>query len=122
MAIALLLLFFTLTWEKLGVVVSYELNKTYITQVLCENKDRPALQCDGQCILGKKLQEDTSQDPTIPPLTFEEKPVQPLYSTPGKKCCWQPDVLCQPRATDVAILQDREEVAGIFHPPKWTIS
>jgi hypothetical protein len=35
--------------------LSYTINKDYIAAQLCENKNRPALHCNGQCILMKKL-------------------------------------------------------------------
>ena len=35
--------------------LSYNFNKEYIAAELCENKSRPTLHCNGQCILMKKL-------------------------------------------------------------------
>lgn len=32
-----------------------KLNKDYIARVLCENRSRPELHCNGQCYLAKKL-------------------------------------------------------------------
>lgn len=52
-----LLLFATLlpTVSSWGVIAHYQLNKEYITRVLCENKDRPDLHCDGKCYLARRL-------------------------------------------------------------------
>ncbi len=36
---------------------SYQLNKEYIASVLCTNKDKPELHCDGKCFLDIKLKE-----------------------------------------------------------------
>jgi len=36
-------------------LVEYTLNKAYIAQTLCENKDKPELQCEGKCHLAKEL-------------------------------------------------------------------
>lgn len=33
----------------------YNANREYIARVLCENRDRPQLHCDGKCYLAKKL-------------------------------------------------------------------
>lgn len=41
---------------KLGIMTYFQLNRVYITEMFCENKDRPQLNCDGQCFLAKKLQ------------------------------------------------------------------
>ena len=38
-----------------GTIAYYHANKDYIARVLCENRDRPQLHCDGQCFLAKKL-------------------------------------------------------------------
>lgn len=40
---------------NLGLLVYYQLNKTYIANQWCVNKDRPALKCEGKCYLGKQL-------------------------------------------------------------------
>jgi hypothetical protein len=55
---------------KLGVYSWYWKNKTFIANELCENRDRPELACQGQCVLAKELQkmdccqvaESTEQD------------------------------------------------------------
>ncbi len=38
-----------------GTIAYYNLNRDYIARVLCENRARPELHCDGQCYLAKKL-------------------------------------------------------------------
>ncbi|MCW5907119.1 MAG: hypothetical protein KIS94_04615 [Chitinophagales bacterium] len=40
---------------QVGVVVYYQLNKAYITQKLCENKNNAKLNCNGHCYLSKQL-------------------------------------------------------------------
>lgn len=39
----------------LGVFAWYGANKQRIVNELCENRNRPELHCDGQCVLMKKL-------------------------------------------------------------------
>ncbi|WP_199119071.1 hypothetical protein [Pedobacter sp. ASV28] len=36
---------------------SYHFNKSYIASVLCTNKDKPTLHCEGKCFLDIKLKE-----------------------------------------------------------------
>jgi hypothetical protein len=36
---------------------SYQFNKSYISSVLCTNKDKPTLHCEGKCFLDIKLKE-----------------------------------------------------------------
>lgn len=39
----------------MGVLAWFSLNRDYIANVLCENRERPELHCVGQCVLMKKL-------------------------------------------------------------------
>ncbi len=59
MRIALSILLFVVfsfhNMMKLSVITVYELNKEYIAQNLCVNKDKPELQCNGKCYLKKQL-------------------------------------------------------------------
>lgn len=49
-------------------VVDYIINYDYITRVLCENKAKPELKCNGKCQLMKNLAK----------VADEEKPISPL--------------------------------------------
>ncbi|MEZ0540960.1 hypothetical protein [Fibrella arboris] len=49
------------------IVMSFELNRDFIAKNLCENRNRPQLNCDGKCYLAKKLkarQDREDQDTT----------------------------------------------------------
>ena len=39
------------------IYLDYEVRKEYITKVLCINKDKPELQCNGKCVLSQKLEQ-----------------------------------------------------------------
>ncbi len=41
--------------NKLVFYAGYALNKNYLSSVLCENKAKPKLQCQGKCFLKKEL-------------------------------------------------------------------
>ncbi len=43
-------------------MVEYVINYDYIATVLCENVDKPALQCNGKCHLKKELANEVSND------------------------------------------------------------
>lgn len=45
-------------FSQLSVLAGYELNKNYIAKVLCVNRDKPEMHCNGKCYLKKKLQQD----------------------------------------------------------------
>lgn len=42
--------------QPLWPIVEYVANYDYIVKVLCENKDKPQLQCNGKCYLAKQLE------------------------------------------------------------------
>jgi predicted transcriptional regulator of viral defense system len=49
------------TFSPWGTIAYYHINKDYITRVLCENRDKPELNCNGQCYLAKKLKAQEEQ-------------------------------------------------------------
>lgn len=49
-------------------VVEYYMNYNYISKELCENKDKPYLECNGTCYLEKQMSK-------IDPLGQDQKPV-----------------------------------------------
>lgn len=44
-------------FTKVFVFAGFELNRNYIAEKLCVNKDKPELKCHGNCFLMKKLEE-----------------------------------------------------------------
>lgn len=56
-AITLLVGIMANSFSYLIVSTSYHFNKAYISSVLCTNKDKPQLHCDGKCFLDIKLRE-----------------------------------------------------------------
>lgn len=51
----ILLVAVTMLLKPLWPVADYVMNYDYIVNVLCENRDRPELQCDGKCYLAQQL-------------------------------------------------------------------
>ena len=46
--------------KPLWPVVDYVLNYDYIVNVLCENIDKPEMECDGKCYLSKELAKEAA--------------------------------------------------------------
>ncbi|QMW03249.1 hypothetical protein [Spirosoma foliorum] len=80
-ALVYILLIATLlpTVSQWGTIAYYHANKDYIARVLCENRDKPEMHCDGKCYLAKKLkaQEDRQDKETATRL--ENVPVITLF-------------------------------------------
>lgn len=47
-------------------VVEYIVNYDYIVNVLCENKDKPEMQCNGKCHLTKELAKEAGSEDKNP--------------------------------------------------------
>ena len=56
-------------------VVDYVVNYEYISKVLCENKDKPKLQCNGKCHLMKGLAKAID---TENPVSSDKKSFSPV--------------------------------------------
>ena len=54
-------LLLTQTFSKWLMVAGYSMNKEYIAKNLCENRNKPALHCNGKCQLMKKMAAEESQ-------------------------------------------------------------
>jgi len=53
---------------SMGVFVWFESNRSFIAANLCENRARPEMHCNGQCVLMKKLKalDEKSSDKSLP--------------------------------------------------------
>ena len=63
-------------------IMEYYANYDYIANVLCENRDKPYLECNGKCYLEKQLNKSNHSNhdhkPTIPQIDFEKYPISQL--------------------------------------------
>jgi len=61
-------------------ILEYNLNRDYIASVLCENRDKPELACNGKCYLNKKIKEskEHSHDHSLPQIDLSKYPVSPI--------------------------------------------
>lgn len=62
----LILLIMTQAFSRWFVVLSFNLNRDYIAKNLCENRTRPKMNCNGNCVLMKKLKQEEKQEKNTP--------------------------------------------------------
>jgi hypothetical protein len=77
-AISFVLLYLIALLRPLSPYLEYYSNQDFFTEVLCINKAKPELKCNGKCILMQKLKQATQQesDPvSLPSLKFENYPI-----------------------------------------------
>jgi hypothetical protein len=69
-AIGLILLLSLQCFYKLGVITYFHVNRGYIAEILCINKEKPAMKCHGRCFLEKTLDlaDDTASNEGVPPI------------------------------------------------------
>jgi hypothetical protein len=103
-----------------GAVAYYRVNQDYIAKNLCENRDKPMLDCNGQCYLAKQLKaaEEKEQKSNserlekMPEVVLSFQAIQPLFTA---------------RFTQAIVVENHFIVAeffpnsaakGFFHPPQ----
>lgn len=100
-------------------LIEYYANKDFFATVLCINKDKPELKCNGQCILMQKLKkvarEESSPAP-VPKVSFEDYPI-------GFISCLNPSLqqFSDALATGKSLYRvNYYSVSGtdLFHPPR----
>ncbi|WP_196891516.1 hypothetical protein [Aureivirga marina] len=80
------ILYFVAMVRPIVPVLEYHVNKEYIVSVLCENRNKPSLACNGKCYLKKQLektyQEDNHEEEhrhsTLPKIDMSKYPVSLL--------------------------------------------
>lgn len=64
LTILLVFLFLLQSFTRTFIIVNYQVNKDYISNVLCENKEKKAMHCEGKCHLKKELQKEEKKEST----------------------------------------------------------
>lgn len=81
-ALGILVLFCIVEIRPILPYLEYYANYQYISEVLCVNKDKPLLNCNGKCYLSqqlKKAQENENKDKKIPTPEQERIPMIVCY-------------------------------------------
>ncbi len=106
---------------KVGIVVYYELNKEYITEQYCVNKDKPEMDCCGKCYLSKQLNKadepPTKENKSIP--TKWELGESMIFIAPTPLATIPfiaTEYIAYLKASNEAILS-YSPLDNIFHPP-----
>jgi len=61
----IIIIVFTILLKPVFPVVEYVVNYDYVSKVLCENKDKPQLKCNGKCHLMKELAKQAESEKPI---------------------------------------------------------
>lgn len=52
--------------------VNFTINRKYIVENFCINKDKPELKCDGKCFLMQKINDEKERQESLPAFTFNK--------------------------------------------------
>lgn len=52
--------------------VDFTINRKYIIENFCINKDKPELKCDGKCFLAEKIKAEKERQESLPAFTFNK--------------------------------------------------
>ncbi|WP_298287045.1 hypothetical protein [uncultured Lutibacter sp.] len=100
-------------------IIEYYANYEYIATVLCENKDKPYLECNGKCYLEKQLKEvdHTNHDhkSTVPGIELKDYPISPLNEF---SCSFKEQQLIVTKSIDVYKNTSQNFLNTIFKPPR----
>ena len=116
-AVVLMILLSLQTFSKWVWELDYQLNKTYIANTLCINKEKPLLHCNGKCQLNKKIAEDENDNKTSGAASLKAAGNTVFY----KQDIEAPDLslnrLQQKHQTIYSAKPCSAESQAIFHPP-----
>lgn len=114
-AIQLLLIILFQCSFKTAITVSFFMNKDYIARILCINKDKPRLNCNGKCYLQKQLEKEKKSELPIPGISKDKTETIFILSS---------DIFHVVNNTKYTVceneppaIQGRQFSREIFHPP-----
>lgn len=112
----LLLLFSFQTFEIAFIVMNFKVNQDFFAQI-CENKDKPEMECNGKCHLKKQIKKQEEQKSKKEKINIE-KEIQNCILITNK-------ILPQPKTKVVGasslynfIHKPRNCISDVFHPPQ----
>lgn len=103
------------------IFLSYKVNQDYISAVLCKNRAKPELSCNGKCILADQLKADEEKDSRdVPPKSKESKELLFWLAPPNRSGSISCAASAQARAF-FPYLEPPKAIfdKGIFHPPSF---
>lgn len=104
------------TFSTLIVIADYEINKNYVTQNFCENKNKPQMHCNGQCHLSKQLQKhEKNENSPLNPLK-EKNDIQLFCS--WKDFCFTDSGVKKNIYSPYLEKEITPPLSFAFHPPK----
>ncbi len=118
----MLILVFSFQILEVSVIyVNFKINQDYIAEVLCINKDKPDLKCNGCCQLKKELKAQEDRSKQKESAVSPEKPLIFFVELVSDTCKYYPSAqVLQPSIIYLTLNQNNPN--QVFHPPKDALS
>ncbi|GAB3705539.1 hypothetical protein GCM10027592_38120 [Spirosoma flavus] len=108
------------TVSQWGTIAYYHANRDYIARVLCQNRNRPDLHCDGQCYLAKRLKAQQDKQDKETTERVQNSPVIHLFCEVEQpfqfSSVWMIQQLAQ--LPTYRFPNYSAPLLGLFHPPQ----
>lgn len=104
---------------KLGYMTYYQINKSYIMDVLCVNKSKPELKCEGNCFLKEKLAE-AEQSQKLPD-TFKQLEIPVFLVIYSDISFFNPEKIIE-KYTQFITHYNSQNINKVFHPPLYFLA
>ena len=104
------------TFRSFVIQAGYLLNKNYIANNLCINKNKPALNCNGKCYLARQLREQEKQERQAPNAKKEKFDTQPFF-LPNTSAVTHYILLATNKYYHTPEHLVASPVPAVFHPP-----
>lgn len=104
-------------FSRFFVYAGFEFNRNYIATVLCENRDKPVMQCAGKCYLSKKLKQEAENEKKQAKKTH----LQEAFLTARTVLHFPPVIVQQTLSVELPFALP-QHAATIFHPPRASYS
>jgi len=115
LTISLAFLFLLQSFTRTFIIVNYQVNKEYVANVLCENKAKKELHCEGKCHLKKELDKEEKSEST-PSGSSKEKFEITLFIPVHEQKIVIEETVIKPVFGYTASLTEKFAVP-VFHPP-----
>lgn len=107
------------TFSTTIVVADYQINKEYVANVLCVNKSKPKMHCNGKCHLKKELKKaEQKENSPVNPLN-EKNEIQLFSQSNSTTALFSSVLVTQDKLmSDYAFHLSDKHLDSVFHPPQ----
>lgn len=116
LALLLIVLIISANFTRLFIYAGYEVNQKYIAEKLCENRNKPWLNCNGRCYLMKKIKQAEEKERSTE-RQIQKSLFQDAFITGGYIINFQSELLQQINSNYTA-LQPQQVTLSLLRPPQ----